>query len=68
MNVKEAVQQAIEEKRFITLPEIEESAKIQPTNEEGNCVVMRKDGSHPSRKGWQPTAEELMREDWKVVD
>ena len=68
MNVKEAVQQAIEEKRCITLPEIEESVKIQPTNEKGNCVVMRKDGSHPSRCGWQPTAEELMREDWKVVD
>lgn len=68
MYINEAVQQAVREEKYITLPEFETSVKIRPTNEKGNCILMRKDGSHPSKYGWQPTAEELMRNDWEVVD
>lgn len=68
MTIGEAVEQAVREKRFITLPEFEESVKIRPTDEKENCILMKKDGSHPSKYGWQPTAEELMRKDWKIVD
>lgn len=68
MRIDEAVKQATQEKKHITLPEFEKSVKIRPTNEKGNCIVIGKEKSHPSKYGWQPTAEELMRKDWKVVD
>ena len=67
MDISTAVRLAFDSGRCIALkafPEI----RIRPTNERGNCIVMNADGSHPSKYGWQPTAEDLMRDDWIVVD
>ena len=68
INIQEAVKQAVEERKYITLPEFEGGAKIKPTNGRGNCIVMNADGSSPSKSGWQPSADELMRDDWLIVD
>lgn len=68
MNIQEAVKQAMEERTYITLPEFEGLAKIKPTNGRGNCIVMSADGSNPSKYGWQPAADDLMRGDWLIVD
>lgn len=57
-----------EERKYITLPEFEGGAKIKPTNGRGNCIVMNADGSNPSKYGWQPSADELIRDDWLLVD
>ena len=61
MYIHEAVKKAVSMDGFITIPEFDGVAKIKPTNEKGNCIVMNWDG-------WQPTAKELMRDDWIVVN
>lgn len=68
MNIQDAVIKAMKLDACITLQEFKGGAKIQPTNGRENCIVMNADGSHPSKSGWQPTAEQLTREDWLVVN
>lgn len=68
MNICEAVKSALKADKCITTPEFEGVLKIKPTNKTGNCIVMKADGSNPSKLGWNPQADELVREDWIVVD
>ncbi len=68
MNIFEAVTIAVREDKCITTSESIETVKIKPTNDKGNCIVMGADGSHPSKYGWQPTADDLMREDWVIKE
>ncbi len=68
MYIHEAVKKAVEEGGCITTPEFLGDAKIKPTDGKGNCILMSADGSHPSKYGWQPTASQLMRDDWLVVN
>lgn len=37
--------------------------KIQPTNSPDCCIIMSKFNRSPNR-GWQPTAEDLLADDW----
>ena len=67
MVISEAVKKAIVMNGFITVPEFNGVAKIKPTNEKGNCILMNWDGGRPSKYGWQPTANDLMRDDWIIV-
>lgn len=40
--------------------------KLQPTNSPDGCIVIS--GTEKTlRHGWQPTAQDLMAEDWEVV-
>ena len=66
MIISEAVKKAIECDGCISFTNSQ--IKIKPTNGNKNCILMHLDGSHPSKTGWQPTAEQLIREDWIVVD
>ena len=68
MFIQEAVKRALEANRCITLPEFNGVSKIKPTDGKNNCIVMEADGSQPSKYGWQPTAEDLVRGDWENVD
>lgn len=70
MKISEAVEKALTEGRCITPKEHEGWIKIKPTNDaaQGNCILMGADGSNPSKHGWQPSADDLMRDDWIVVD
>ena len=66
MNISEAVREALDKGGFITTPEFRGRAKIKPTDGPGNCIVSMWDGSKPSRYGWQPSAKDLIRDDWEV--
>ena len=68
MNLCDAVKKAVELGSCITTPEFRGGAKIRPTNDKGNCVVSMWDGSKPSKIGWQPTAEDILRDDWEIAD
>lgn len=67
MFIHEAVKIALENNKAITLSE-HRGAKIKPTHLKETCIVMLSDGSRPSKCGWQPTAEQLVRDDWEIVD
>ena len=67
MTISEAVTQAMAVDGCITTPDFEGKMKIKPTNGEGCCVLMFWDGSHPSKHGWNPQANQLMRDDWMVI-
>ncbi len=40
--------------------------KIQPTNTPDCCIIMSAIRKEPCR-GWQPTAEDLVADDWEPV-
>ena len=44
----------------------ENESKIKPTNTAHYCICMQK-GS-PAKRGWEPLAEDLIANDWIVVD
>lgn len=68
MKISEAVEKALAEGCYITPKEHEDWIKIKPTNDTGNCILMHADGSNPSKYGWQPSANDLIRDDWIVVN
>lgn len=68
MHIQEATRQAMDEGRYIITPEWVHAMKIKPTNGTGRCIAMKADGSNPSKYGWQPSADDLIRDDWMVVD
>jgi len=66
MNIQEAVQRALVEGKFITRESFSH-LKIQPTNRIGYCILSSIDNSTQPRGGWQPSAEDLTADDWKVI-
>ena len=68
MNLCDAVKKAVALGSCITTPEFRGGAKIRPTNDRGNCIVSMWDGSKPSKTGWQPTADDILRDDWEIAD
>ncbi len=68
MQINEAVREALENDLCITVPEFRGTVKIKPTNGPELCIVMLADGSRSSKYGWQPSAKELMRDDWEIVN
>lgn len=67
MQIMEAVREALENDLCITVPEFRGTAKIKPTNGPELCIVMLADSTIPSKYGWQPSAQDLIRDDWEVV-
>ena len=67
MWIHEATKRAFESGLCITLPEFRGIAKIRPTDGSGRCVLMKADGSQPSKYGWQPSAQDLIRDDWELI-
>lgn len=72
MFIHEAIASRTAEASFITREkwrnewEVAE-IKIQPTNSPDCCIVVSKVNRSPYR-GWQPTADDLMAEDWITSD
>lgn len=74
MNISEAIQARTEQKPFITRKKWRSEfstwqaadIKIQPTDSPDCCIVMSRVNKSPSR-GWQPTAEDLLADDWYVT-
>ena len=68
MYIHEAVQKAMEIDGYITAGkgEIEEGRVfIKPTNTDGGCIVCLTPSEQRAR--WQPYAERLMSNTWKVI-
>ena len=68
MNICEATNLAVKSGKCIAHGKMIGVAKVKPTNTTSNCILMYADGSNPSRYGWQPSAKDLMREDWELID
>lgn len=76
MYIHEAVKQAIEKEKFIEREAFENSTayrkiKIKPTNSSATCMIyaFEKNGEEIHHcKDWNPTAEDLAADDWKLVD
>lgn len=67
MKIGEAVKQALDEGKCITRDEYLDSVKMCPICGVMPLTIMMADGSHPC-KNWNPTAEDLMAEDWILVN
>lgn len=67
MHIHKAVRKAIKKDKYIAIKEFREF-KIRPTDGAGNCIIMNADGNSPSKHGWQPSAKDLVRDDWIIVD
>lgn len=76
MYIQEAVKKALEERSFITRESIDNAisyraTKIKPTNSYANCIIHVCDpnGKEIGRcKNWNPSAEDLMADDWILAD
>ena len=67
MYIREAIRKAQSDKKYVARkPMVEIGIKIQPTNGPDCCVISKK-GKSPAPR-WQPGAEDLMADDWCVVD
>jgi len=51
---------------YITTEPVAASVKILPTNSPDGCIVESVSESKP-RRGWQPTAGDLVADDWEIV-
>ena len=78
MNIAEAVREAVETAKRITKESIEgelgksyHQTRIRPTNSYANCIVYTYDINgkeiHHCRN-WNPSAEDLLADDWVLVD
>lgn len=76
MFIHEAVKKAMEKKCFISRKTIDNEysfrlTRIKPTNSYANCIVytFEKDGKEISHcKNWNPSAEDLIANDWVLID
>lgn len=76
MNIVEAVKSAIESGCYITRASIDDEkafhrTRIKPTNSYGNCIAYTFDqnGNQVHHcKNWNPSADDLMSEDWILSD
>lgn len=68
MYIHEAVSLAMAKGKFIrrTTEEIWDSITAEPTNDPEGIILHSKD--RPPGPRWQPRAEDLMADDWELVD
>lgn len=74
MNIQEAVRLAIESNGYIARRKCEDEkafhrTRIKPTNSYATCIIFTFDqeGKKITHcKNWNPTADDLMAEDWEV--
>lgn len=70
MNIQEAVKKAMKTNSFITCTTSigYRHFKIKPTDTLGCCMVIPLDLNAPPTRGWQPKAEDLISDNWIVID
>lgn len=78
MVISEAVKQAMENGKYIQRETVEgiydlsfHQTKIKPTNSYGFCIVYtfdQKGNEIRHCKNWNPSAEDLMADDWVLTD
>lgn len=73
MNIQTAIKEAIKNNAFITRKSLcfgEGITMVKPTNSFDCCIVIVEGDTETGRRQvrcWNPTAGDLMAEDWKVV-
>ena len=73
MNILTAIKKAIDEDSFIARTSLdfgEGRTLIKPTNSSDCCIVVFRRNSVKKRqqiKCWNPTADDLLAEDWEVI-
>lgn len=69
MLISEAVEKAKRENKYITRQKLGwvNCVKIKPTDTSDCCIVMQIE-KKSSCRGWQPYAEDLVANDWMVLD
>ena len=70
MKISEAVERALEEKKPITRASYLEELgfKIFPTNSSDCCYITSGNGERHPTRCWNPTANDLLADDWKVIN
>ncbi|MEN3132541.1 Thoeris anti-defense Tad2 family protein [Bacillus albus] len=73
MNIQEATTLAMKQGRYIMREDWQKfQAKVKPTNTSEHCILNPFDnkciGAPAPRRGWQPIAEDLVANDWIVID
>lgn len=66
MTISEATKQAMAINGYITTPTLMGGMKIRPTSH-GPYIAFHWDGTK-GRYGWQPSAEDILAEDWIVIE
>lgn len=73
MNIQEAVKKAIEEKKEIYRKSAKQDfsdtyATIMPTNTYDTCLLIVNAGNEKkSCRNWNPTADDLIADDWALI-
>lgn len=74
MHISEAVKQALEVggeiyRESAKLDYSDIYATIKPTNSYDTCILIVKAKKHDKRssRNWNPTADDLIADDWKVI-
>lgn len=73
MNIKEATEKALKERGLIRRKSVHKEyddrfAAVMPTNSYEACkpIIFRDGKPNASSRCWNPTAEDLMADDWEV--
>ncbi len=67
MTISEAVKLALKEDKYIKLAGSIFRTKIKPTNTSECCIMISEHRSKVMPR-WNPTADDLVSDDWEVVD
>lgn len=67
MYIHEAVKKALEKDGYVVTREFQDIHKMKPTNTMFGCIAYSAIGNRAVLPGWQPTADELMRDDYMVL-
>ena len=68
MNIQEAVKESIKTNKLIRRKNSVTSTVFMPTNTYDLIVVWSNDKKRLPVRGWQPSADDLMADDWYVTD
>ena len=70
MNISEATKEALKTNACIirTTSIAYGQFKLKPTNTDECCIIFSVDKTVPPIRGWQPRAEDLVSNDWIVID
>lgn len=67
MNIQDAVKEAIRKDGYIRRKSIQSNTLIKPTNSYDCCILIVKGKENRQSRYWNPTANDLMDDDWEVI-
>lgn len=66
MEIKEAIEIAMQKNAYVTRRQWNNGVVIEPTNTDKCCIIHKKGRSSANR--WNPKAEDLTANDWIATD